>query len=169
MRIGCKRFICTGMTIWVTMLLLKTHHDNMGSHMVAFTSVTAWIDSPFLAQVTYTCVSISAGGKAACPATPLPGTEWRITRSELKSTSDWPKRSPRSHHSAWPNQRARRGAGSTQLQERSLSGNSYEYTQRAPQHHRAHGYPRNGDPPRRIGRKRFTYTRGKPKATHVNP
>ena len=68
MRIGCKRFICTGMTIWVTMLLLKTHHDNMGSHMVAFTSVTAWIDSPFLAQVTYTCVSISAGGHAPCSA-----------------------------------------------------------------------------------------------------
>ena len=68
MRIGCKRFICTGVTIWVTMLLLKTHHDNMGSHMVAFTSVTAWIDSPFLAQVTYTCVSISAGGHAPCSA-----------------------------------------------------------------------------------------------------
>ena len=41
MRIGCKRFICTGVTIWVTMLLLKTHHDNMGSHMVAFTRGTA--------------------------------------------------------------------------------------------------------------------------------
>ena len=90
-----------------TMLLLKTHHDNMGSHMVAFTSVTAWIDSPFLAQVTYTCVSISAGEQAACSATPLPGTEWRFTRRELKSTSDWPKRSLRSpthetHPRHWP-------------------------------------------------------------------
>ena len=41
MRIGCKRFICTWVIIWVTMLLLKTHHDNMGSHMVACTRGTA--------------------------------------------------------------------------------------------------------------------------------
>ena len=62
-----------------------------------------WIDSPFLAQVTYTCVSISAGGHAACSATPLPGTDWRITCRALKSTSDWPKRSLRSPtHEAHP-------------------------------------------------------------------
>ena len=78
------------MTIWVHTWwhLLEAQH---------------WIDSPFLAQVTYTCVSISAGEQAACSATPLPGTEWRFTCRELKSTSDWPKRSPRSHHSNWPN------------------------------------------------------------------
>ena len=43
------------MTIWVHTWwhLLEAQH---------------WIDSPFLAQVTYTCVSISAGGHAACSA-----------------------------------------------------------------------------------------------------
>ena len=30
--------------------------------------VQHWIDSLFLAQVTYTCVSVSAGGHAACSA-----------------------------------------------------------------------------------------------------